>query len=262
MDRRARPTAILGVVLGIAVAAAVVFLGLRATEGDPELPEGAGVTASTAPLESPKHFVATIKRPSDGAGFPTRIAIGPEEQIAYDPELLFARIKSSPAGYLWLIQYDSDNNDQHLSTLAVEAGGKIQAQDILPWDAEVFQPLLDYAGVPLQVRPNVTPPPGPSATPAPTPTKVSIRGVEITLPVGVSMARIIGSCLQGRVCKDYNRYSIERDPPPPPPVTTESIIVFNDCGVQDYKITQGDTEMRVVLDSLNAIEWDAPSACE
>jgi hypothetical protein len=231
--------------LGIGVAAVVVFAGLRATEGDPELPEGAGVTASPAPLVSPKRFYAEIRKPSDGSAFPARIRIGPEEHIPYDPEVLFGRIKSSPSGYLWLISYDSDSNDSLVSTLAIEAGGRIQTQDILPWDGEIFQPLLDYAGVPLQVRTNVTSQPGPAATPAPTPTKVLIRGVEVIVPAGVAMSRVSDS--------SHNRHIASRDGIP--------LLALDDCGIDWSTIPTGDTEMIRLLDDLNALTWEPLSTC-
>jgi hypothetical protein len=247
-----------GVAAAIAIAAIGVFAGIRATEGDPEIPEELLATQTAVPVpDSVKTFYATIKRPREPATFPDTIVIGAEDRIPYDAAALFARITATPSNSLWLIKYDSNPEDDLSSTLAVEGDGDIQKQNILPWDGPVYQPLLDYAGVPLEVRTDVGSAPPASApesgvTPVPAPTKVTIRGVDVTLPAGARLSKGIGDpvCTPGDVCAPF-RYSIIRG--------GDSFIAFTETGVYNHRISPTDAStFEPLLSVLNSLEWESP----
>jgi hypothetical protein len=87
-------------------------------------------------------------------------------------------------------------------------------------------------------------------TPPPPPEKVIIRGVEVTLPVEVTISRVYGDCVQPP-CEDHNRYVIERLDRNP-----ISVIVFDDYGVADYKIPPEDAALNKLLADLMALPWD------
>jgi hypothetical protein len=136
----------------------------------------------TGPLQ---FYLATILPRDGGASQPTEISVGADERLPYDPPTVFHRIQGTQPGWRWQIGY-SDPNSVLVSTLVLDHEGKVIKQDILPWHAAIFQPLLDYAGVALIVRIDV---PAPTDTPAPTPASpfvVTIAGKKVTLPPGMS----------------------------------------------------------------------------
>ena len=189
---RPRTALIVSGLAGAAAAAVLLLVTLQSGESEPFKGSGEGGPTTPAGLVFPtgplQFYLATIMLRDGGASQPTEISIE-GERLPYDPALVFQRLQNTPEGWQWQISY-SEPNSTEVSTLILDHTGRITKQHILPWHAGIFQPLLDYAGVALEVRADV---PAPTATPAPTPAApivVTIAGKKLTLPPGMKYSEI------------------------------------------------------------------------
>jgi hypothetical protein len=137
----------------IAVAALVVFLGLRLAAGelpadDPGPTAPAWLPTPDPDAQSGVPLVAVIQ-PSQGGSDPAGMVIQ-GERLAFDAVVLFSKIQQIGAqpgqtGTFWVVQYDSNPNDEELSYLFLDLQGRITRRSILPGDETIMQQVMDAA---------------------------------------------------------------------------------------------------------------------
>ncbi len=193
MPSTRRAALILSGVAGAAAAVVLLVFTLRSGESEPFKgagdrlpPTPSGLVMPTGPLQ---FYLATILRPPAGQAMPSEISME-GETLPYDPATVFQRIQGTPEGWQWRIRYWEPNSSE-TSALILDWTGAVVSQHILPWHASIFQPLLDYAGVALEVRTDV---PAPTPTPVPTagePIVIAIAGKKVTLPPGMKYSEVL-----------------------------------------------------------------------
>jgi hypothetical protein len=239
-------------IIGVVVAALVVFVGLRAGFGDDTAPDD-GATDEAATFTPPYGLVTIIPPQEHEGAFPVTVSIQ-GERVPYDPAALLERLRAAEEPRTWLVQYDDDPALGDGSTVQFDWDGRVMVQRILPWHAAVYEPLLSLAGATLQLRTDAAPPASPTAIPAPTPTVVTIRGVQVTLPAGASLSRPINepACNPQEPCPSIEPgYLIRRG---------RSYISFTDEGIQGQRILPEDmSDFSETLRVMNSLSWDSSS---
>jgi hypothetical protein len=256
MNARSRWSLYIGAAVAVAVAALVVFLGLEAAGFDDPAPDSEVEATRTAAGGTPNYYMAAIVPPQDHEGdFPVTVAFAGGERIPYDPVALLDRIRSVDEPYTWLITYDDPPGSSERSVVQFDWDGNVLVQRILPWHADVFEPLLSLAGTRVEVRQDVSPPPSPTATPEPSATVVKIRGVDVSLPPGATLSIVEGACVGGSNCSTSNHQIIRMG---------GSFLSFNDYGIAGQNILpEHEDYLRPLLDVLSRLEWDpAPSSAQ